>query len=318
MSQIRISLLSFFLIISSLSSFLKASDNPLYDISLVNAQHARDWASSCAQNMTPEELQVLTNFVYLVYANALIDSNAQTYYAPLLNLSRITRINLDNPHNPNTELSHFAALIENLEQLTEIRLFYTDLLKGYMDFYNQNKIEIVEKALKELQNHASEMLYIWAEENNTQFSDELEKSSRIIAECEKSLHFASDLHKSLHNGILPFVAEEKDKPLAIMNVALQSSAMFMNAADKALDTFNNINDQAMQTICFGTEIYKDHYQELYNILMQDSFDKNYATTLLKRSNILLKDENESLLPETDLVHEHMISIAKQIKDSHQK
>jgi hypothetical protein len=121
--------------------------------------------------------------------------------------------------------------------------------------------------------------------------------------------FASNLHKSLGSGILPFVVEEKDKPLAIINVVLQTAPTFINTADTANNVLNSLCNRAMETICVGTEIYKHHYQAIHNVMMRDSFDKNYATTLLNEYN-LLSDEYNSLLPNTDNVLEHMLEITR--------
>lgn len=297
----RISFLSIILILS-FSSHIQSSD-----FSSTNTDFTQEWVSLYAQTMNPEELQITANFLYILYANALIDTEIQKYYVPLARLSQIARNNLSDPSNLNNELTQLGALTEKLSLLIKARFLYTKLLGGCLDHINKTKINVVDDALKALQKHASDMLYEWAEDNSEKFAHDLEKSAKTIADCEQSMHFASDLHKALSNGVLPYVVEEKDKPLATINVVLQTSPTFMNTADIAANALNMICNRAMETICFGTEIYKNHYTAIYALLEQESFDKSYAT-LLKESGI--SDEYNLLLPDADHVLEHMLEITQ--------
>jgi hypothetical protein len=250
-----------------------------------------------------------------LYANGLIDTEIQKYYTPLTRLSQIARNNLADPSNLNNELIQLNALTAKLSLLIKARFLYTRMLHECFNNLNENKVEHIEKALKNLQLYASDMLYTWAADNTQDFNAHLEKSAKTIFECEKSMTFVSNLHKSLSTGILPFVVEENDKPLATINVVLQTAPTFMNTADTAINVLNSLCNRAMETICFGTEIYKNHYQALYTLIMQDSFDKSYATTLFNEYNVLPNEYN-SLLPDTDHVLEHMLEITQRAHQEH--
>jgi hypothetical protein len=284
-------------------SFLQSSD-----FSSTNTDLSQEWVSLYAQQMNPEELQITANFLYILYANALIDTEIQKYYVPLARLSQIARNNLSDISNPNHELNQLGALTEKLSLLIKTRLLYTELLGACFNQINQNKIDIVNNALKTLQTHASDMLYEWANKNNKEFAHDLEKTAKVLADCEQSIHFASDLHKGLSNGILPYVVEEKDKPLAIVNVILQTSPTFMHTADTATNALNTISNRAMETICFGAEIYKDYYKTLYTLLMENFSDTEYTTTLFDKYG--LSKEYNSLLPDTDHILEHLLETTK--------
>lgn len=270
--------------------------------------HAQEWAFLYADKMNSEELQFTANFLYILYANALVDTEIQKYYTPLAQLSQIARINLTDTSNPNNELLQLKALAKKLSFLVKARFIYTRLLYECINHCNENQTDIVQQALKELQLHASDMLYEWAENNKQEFSLQLEKCAKTIVDCEKSLHFASGLHTGLSNGELPFVVEDQDKSLAIMNVILQTTPTFMSTANTIANAFNHIDNRAMATICFGTEVYKQHYQVIYNIMAQESFDKNYATTLFDAYG--LPSEHNSLLPDIDHVFEHMFTVTQ--------
>lgn len=291
----------------SFLSFVLSLFFPIF-IQSYESTHAQEWAFLYADKMDSEELQLTANFLYILYANALVDTEIQKYYTPLAQLSQIARINLTDTSNPNNELLQLKALAEKLSFLVKARFIYTRLLYECINHCNENQTDIVEKALKDLQSHASDMLYEWAEDNNEAFAKQLEKMAKAIVDCEKSLHFASGLYTGLSNGELPFVVEDQDKPLAIMNVILQTTPTFMNTANTIANALNHIDNRAMATICFGTEVYKQHYQTVYNIMAQESFDKNYAITLFDAYG--LPSEHNSLLPDAEHVFEHMLKVTQ--------
>jgi len=279
------------------------------DFSSHNNFDSQEWISSYVNQMNPEEIQMVGNFLYLLYANGHIDAEIQTYYMPLARLSQIARNNLSDPSNLNKELVQLQALAEKLSQLVKARFLYTRLLHGFMNYCDENKCDNVERALKALQSHASNMLHTWSHENSANFAKCLEKSSKTISECEKSVHYVAGLHKALSAGELPFVVEDQNKPLAIMNVVLQTTPTFLHTADTAANILEEVSSHAMKTICLGTELYKEYYTTIHNIMMQESFDKEYATTFLDEYS-LLPDEYNSLLPEPDHVLEHIVAITK--------
>ncbi len=270
---------------------------------------SQEWISSYVDHMNPEEVQIVGNFLYLLYANGLIDTEIQKCYLPLAQLSQIARNNLSNPGNLNNELVQLHALTEKLSAFVRARFLYTRLLHDLLNYCDENKHDNVEKALKALQLHAFNMLSTWAHENNQQFTRCLEKSSKTISDCEKSIHYVAGLHKALSAGELPFVVEDQNKPLAIMNVVLQTTPTFLHTADTAANILEEVCRHAMKTICLGAELYKEYYTTIHNIMMQESFDKKSATTFLDEYSALPNEYN-SLLPEPDLVLEHMVAITK--------
>jgi hypothetical protein len=283
------------------------------ETSLTNDTYTQEWVSLYLENMNPQELQIVANFLYVVYANAIIDVEIQKYYSPFSLITQNVHINLSDPNNSNKELVQLKKVIEKLTTLVQVRFMYTNMLNNYLSYYNADKIDAVDQALKTLQVHASDMLYKWADETHEDFANHLEKAANIMDQCQESMRFASGLFKSLHDGKLPFVVEEKDKSLAIINLILRSTPMFMNTANTATNLLNVMSDHAMQTICFGAQVYKDYYQAVHNLIMQEDFDKNYATTLFVTDDLVLA-EYQTLLPDVNNVAMHMLETQRLMHD----
>lgn len=283
-------------------SFLFSFFN-LSQCSLNNADfYVNDWTSLYTNKMNSEQLQFTANFLHIIYANALVDTKIQSFHSTFSHLYQKARINLSDLSNPNDELEQLSKIAGKLAFLTKMRQIYTEMLNDCIEQCNEDKVDIIVAALGDLQTYASEMLYIWGQEHDQEFKDILKNSAKTMAECEQSIHFASGLHKGLSNGELPFIAQEKDKTLAIMNVVLQTTPAFMHTADTLMNILNGACDDAMKIICLGMNLYEQHYKAIYNLIAQESFDHQYATTLFH--------PYVSLLPDVDHVFEHMIETTK--------
>lgn len=253
--------------------------------------------------MNDQELRIIANFLYSLYANALIDLEIQKYYTPFSRLHQTIRANLSDPNNSGNELIQFNNLIEKLTSLVRIRFVYTKTLNHCLKQCNESNSDIIKSALEGLQLYASKSLYAFSHEYSTEFTNHLEKSAKTISECEKSMHFASEFHKKLSCGELPVIVEDKDKPLTVINLILQSTPSFMHTADALINTFNDVCDCAMTPICLGTDIYKNHYKALYDFITSESVDKQSMALL--NDCFMLPNEYHLLLPDVDTVAQHM-------------
>jgi hypothetical protein len=275
-------------------------------------QNNTSTAQLCArasEDMTPQELQIIANITYLLYANAFIDSKIQETYSPLARLSQKIRINMTDVTNPNNELTTLHLLIEKLSYLTKARTVYTDMLNTCFNYYNQHKTDAIEATLKALQLHAQDYLRAWADENNQEFIEYLQESTATMTQVAEYIQSTSNIHTKIVAGILPFeIEEESSKSIAILHAVTKSAPFSISAADAIINALDETVDQAMKIIYKGTEIYKEYYQEFYNIIATG--DKQYATVLFGRERLLPK-KSRPLLPSTNQLIEHMRTTAEQ-------
>ncbi len=302
MNITRISFLSF------LFSFL-FSPFTLAQHDFDGTDHAHSWANQCAEQMTPQELQLVANFLYVLYANALIDSEIQRYHAHLLELSQAVRNNLSDPYNANDELMYLRALTNKIACSTKIRFLHTQMLDAYVDYYSQNQSNAVDAALKELQLYASDSLYTWAEQQQEETNNLLEKSTRILLESAQNCYIVANTHRGLRDGILPFAVEERDKALSIFNLIIRSTPICIAALDKTINAMSGTADHAMRIIAFGARTYGEHYQALYEIITAHDRNKAYATIMFAPDG-LLAPEYKTVLPHSDYVFEYMLELTQ--------
>jgi len=270
---------------------------------------AKNICSEHYQKMTPQEQQMVANVVYLLYANAFIDSVIQEIYTPFARLTQQARANMADPSNLNKELVTLQLLIEDLAYVTKARFIYTEMLNFCLDHYNQNKTETADNALEALQKHAQTCLIAWAHENNQKFIDSLKTSKSIMVKGAQYIHSAANLHRGLLKGILPFEVEEENKLLAMIDIIIKSTPTLINCTESIANALDETVDEAMKIVCVGAEIYKQYYEEILVMITAESQDQNYATALFD-FNGLLPEERRSALPHPAMLQEKIHTTTK--------
>lgn len=277
----------FFSFLVFFSSFADSSEFSLPSI----IEHAKKWSLECAQELPPKDLKIVIDFLYLLYANALLDSEIQRCYEPLLELSHKVRNNLADPLNPNKELSYLKKLADEIETITTMRLFYTQLLDEYLDYYDRNKNDHLEQKLHELQLYESQALHTWAHEQQVATDALLEKSAKTLVAFAQNMYATANLYTGLSQQNLPFSVEEKNKSLAIFNVILKNATPAMAAIDNASNTLNTAADHAMNIICLGTQIYREHYRTLYQTIHAHELFDSFCLSIPQEHALFLPDIN---------------------------
>jgi hypothetical protein len=277
---------------------------------LLGTTHSQEWGSQCSQYMNPQELQLTANILYLLYANAVIDSKVQQFFTPISRLTQAIISDMtDHKKNPSENLATLRKLADRLALITGTRVIYTEMLNVCLSHYDKNQIAIINSALENLQLHAQDVLRTHAHETTEKTNAYLKKSEKILADSAQLFAAASGFHKGLSEGSLPFESTEENKPLMIIDALLQGTHMLIQNTDAITNTLNDTCDHAMKIICVGTELYKQHYNALYTIITAPSFDKHYAKTMFSMHG-LLPEEYTSPLPHPDHVFEHMLQTAK--------
>jgi len=269
-----------------------------------NLIDAKSICTAYCQEMTPQEQQIIANVVYLLYANAFIDSKIQEVYTPFARLTQQARANMADPSSLNNELATLQLLIEDLSYTTKARFIYTEMLNFCLDHYNEHKTETVDSALEALQKHAQTCLLAWAHENNQKFIESLKISKSAMNRGAQYIHSASNLHRGLLKGILPFEVEEQSRLLATIDIVIKSTPTFINYTETISNALDETIDEAMKIVCVSTEIYKQYYEELLAIITTESHDQDYAITLFD-FNGLLPEEQRLPLPHPSMLLEEI-------------
>lgn len=297
------SFISFFLIFTF---FIFITPTSLYSDDIWNiplfSQHACDWGNWCIQEMTPGELQLTANLLYLIYANGLLDGEIQRCFYPLSELTQVVRNNLFDPSNPNEALLHLKNLVNKTMHLNSMRMLYTQMLHTYLEYCNQHAGNNIDKAMQTLQSYALESLSNWAYQEHETTSTTLKELSDTIIVSSQDMCAAAHLYKELSD-------KKEDKPFAIFEALLGSASQVMCAIDKANNALTGATDHAMNVICLSIQIYKEHYESLRSIMISHPLDLSYTTILFDAYGVSIPNR-QIFLPDADHIIDHLCEVAQ--------
>ncbi len=310
------SMLLFFLFCNSLNS--TDIHNTFTHRSLVsqekNALHAQQWTDYLVAYVEPENIQVVANIIYLLYANAVIDIKVRQFVIPITRLNQAIRSNIVNYKNTEKELTTLKTLLDRLSYIMSARTIYNQMLTTCLNYYNQHQWEPLSQMILELQTYGQQSLNEFAQTNRDALSEVLKSSAKVFTDGVQPLQNLSKIYETIADGTMPESLKSNDSTkeivdLVIIDELLKSNIAATQNSEYILNTLDNSTDIILRLIATATEIYKEHYQALYGHMFSDTFDQRYAHTLFG-INDMLPQEYQSLLPHPDKVFEHVLQTIK--------
>jgi hypothetical protein len=295
----------------TITSYIFPSDS----ISLTShQQHAQQWADNLTHNLTPTEIQLTANIVYLLHTNALIDMKIRQFVIPITKLNQAIRSNIINYKNTANELAILKTLLERLSHIIGARTIYNQKLQTGLTYYNKNNNGQLTTYLENLQLYGQQALNDYAESNRAEMSQKLLSSAEILEAHVPTLQAIANLHKGLaENSFLDYFknndATKNIIALATLDELLNNNMVATKNAENVLNTLDASTEYALKLISSANDIYKQHYAALYAHISSDKFDQTYAVTLFGMNDIL-PDEYKSLLPHPDHIFEHVLQTIK--------
>jgi len=303
----------FILVSSFTSSIISAQiqENLLHKKNIV---HAQEWVHYYIEQLEPQQVQIVANILYLLYANALIDIKIRQFTIPITRLNQSVRSNITNYKNTSKDLATLKTLLDRLSHVIGARTIYNQKLSTCLEYYNKNPLLRLTQAIVELQTYGQNSLNEFVELNYSEISQLLKSSSEIFNAGIQSLQSISTIHSNIANGsILESLknneATQKFAALISFDELLKNNVIAIQNTEHILNTLDESTELIQQLISSAIDIYKYHYEALYQYISSPSFDQTYARTLFGM-NDLLPDEYKSSLPHPNNVFEHVLQTIK--------
>jgi hypothetical protein len=276
--------------------------------------HIHTWQTTHLNTMSPEELQLTANFLYLSYAASLAELKVRQFSIPLTRLHQSIKQNVIAYQDCSQELATIKTLLDRLGFVVGTRTIYAETLKVFNQYYNEHANQAVDAALENVQLDAQEQLRVWADEQKEQTSVQLKNFSDAISKNIPQLQGAAELHTIMSKGKFPqeWQLTEENVPftsILILDTILKSNHKLLTIIHEITNSLNESTDYAEHIITIGAEIYKNYYMTVRHVLLSPTIDKKYATTMFGMHD-LLPDEYKTALPDADHVFEHMLQTAK--------
>jgi hypothetical protein len=291
---------------------ITASDSIIIDQN--HAKHATEWIFNLTKSLQPQDIQIASNILYLLYANSLIDIKIRQFIIPITRLNQSVRSNIINYKDTTKELTTLKTLLERLSYVIGARTIYNQKLTTCLNYYNAHQSTTLTQSILELQTYGQNSLNKAAELNSQKLGEFLKVSSETLGLGAQSLQDISKIHDTIARGLLPEELKNTESlahlaALITIDELLKNNYVATQNTEHVLNTLDASTESALHIILSATEIYKHHYEALYTYISSDDFDQSYAYTLFGM-NDLLPDEYKSLLPHPDDVFEHVLQTIK--------
>jgi regulator of replication initiation timing len=281
-------------------------------IASISNDQLKIWQTTYLNAMTPEELQLTANFLYISYAIALVESKIKQFNIPISRLNQSVRLSIANYQNVNDDLVTLKTLLDRLSFVVGARTIYMETYNVCQKYYNDHATSTMQAALEDIQNNAQIQLRAWADERTNTTADQLKKASDEIGQSAQYIMGISGTYNGMSKGDLPIdvaLENEKNKSLIMLNLILNSTPQFVTVAENVAHTLNETSDNVTQLVTAGAEIYKQYYAIIHYLLMSPTFDQQYATTMFGMHD-MLPEEYKTLLPDAKNVFSHMLETTK--------
>ena len=291
-----------FILFSSFSTVTHAS----YD------NHLEVWQTKQLNKLSAKELQLAANFIYLSYAIALAESKIRQFQTPISRLNQSIRKSIIEYKNPSDDIAMLKKLMERLSYIIGARAIYTETLKVCTSYYGRNASFAIHNAIETIQQYTQETLSSWANKKAEETSNRLKKTSDMIGESVKHFEGVSRLHKEMSKGILPIEIPKEyqnHQELFKLNIVLSNNPELLMVTEEITNILNETSNYAEQLISTGAEIYKQYYNTIHKCIVDQTFNKQYATTMFGMHD-LLPEDYKTPLPDAEHVFEHMLQTTK--------
>lgn len=283
------------------------------ELTAFNKKHAQQWTENIQDNFTAQDIQLTANILYLLLANAILDTKTRLFVIPLTRLTQTIRANIINYKTTAHELTTLKTLTDRLSHVIGARAIYNQKLNVCLEYYNNNSSDSMLEAIMQLQKHGQIALNQYAHNSNATLAQQLLRSGQALHAGVEPLQSIADFHslfahKKLH---CPLSDDLIDDITALMEVdeLLKNNMIATQNTEYSLNVLNASNEYILQIISAATEVYKEHYAQLYTYMMSSEYDQNFTTTLFG-INDFLPEEFKSQLPDPNHVFEHVLQTVK--------
>lgn len=293
-------------------SFVFALFSPILLIASENNNQLELWHTTYINKMSPAELQLLGNFLYLSCATAIIESKLHQFFIPISRLQQSIRSQIDNYQNPTNDVATLKTLLDRFSYVSGARIVHIETLKTLTNYYNENNTSLINAAIENIQLNGQVQLSNWANDNMQAIQQQLKQSSEIILNNIQFLQPAMEFYKGISENEFPFDIPkevENDKALFTLDIIIKNNPELRTTTEEITNALNNLNEQATQIIAIGADIYKQYYTIVYDRLMSADYNKEYATTMFSMYGMLAQ-EYKTLLPDTNHIFEHALQTTK--------
>ena len=310
----------FILLFFFLANFVQAEDlSVTFDKNNEIEQQIATWTDQYLAQMSPSQLQLTANFIYLLYTCNLLEYAVRIRIPVIINQIQHIEQKLRSNHNALNELATVQILATQLKHTSHIRQLmyatfahaqeYFACAQEYLDGNKRSQeFHLINNALEFLQLHGQHMLRLHADTHEEQLNNDIAELENTLDQLKQFSPVAASMCRDLHDNTIPFDVEPKNKNLAKIDIASHLCINIDKQIWHTIDSTNRLYNHLIQLTGVGKSLYTAYYRAIYSFLQTHHIDKAYQYVMFCPQGLLVPEFRTELLASPERIVENLIKL----------
>ena len=308
----------FILLFLFLANFVQAEDlSVTFSKNNEIEQQVAVWTDQYLAQMSPSQLQLTANFVYLLYACNLLEYAVRIRIPEIVNQIQHIEQKLRSNHNALNELATIQILAIQLKHTSHIRQLMYAAFAHAQEYFacaqegldgntHSQEFNLINNALEFLQLHGQHMLRLHADTHEEQLNNDIAKLENTLGQLKQFSPVAASMCRGLHDNAITFDVEPENKNLAKIDTASHLCIKIDKQIWHTIDSTNRLYDHLTQLTSVGKNLYSAYYQAVYLFLQTHDIDKSYQYIMFCPQGLLVPEFRTKLLSSPERIAENLI------------
>ncbi len=310
----------FILLFLFLASFVQAEDlSVTFAKNNEIEQQIAVWTDQYLTQMSPSQLQLTANFVYLLYACNLLEYAVHIRIPAIVNQIQHIEQKLRSNHDAINELATVQILATQLKHTSHIRqLMYATFAHAQEYFActqedlddntHAQEFNLIDNALEFLQLHGQHMLRLHADTHEEQLNKDIAELGNTLGQLKQFSPVAASMCRGLHDNAISFDVEPENKNLAKIDTASHLCIKIDKQIWHIIDSTNQLYNHLIQLTGVGKNLYAAYYRAVYLFLQTHHIDKHYRYVMFCPQGLLVPEFRTELLASPERIVENVIKL----------
>ena len=259
------------------------------------------WRTDHLTPMAPQQLQIIANIAYLLYANILCDLSTRTYLPALVFCAQKIQEKLQAGQDSTQELALLKTLTDKLQVISNKRSIIGRTLQETNNYINSNAqnqlFQQIMPALQSLQLYSQQLLLMYANNAQQEIDDYMTATAETLNNIVQSLNSAATMFKKPQElkNLLPDVLPNNQE-LAKIEVATKVAQGIATCGWENITIAQNTMQYLTQLLRVAQIAYGSYYQATYNYMKTRDGNRQYTTHMFDEKGLLPAEYRKTPLP----------------------
>lgn len=266
--------------------------------------YAQQWVNHHISHLSPADMQVTANMLYLLYAGAVIDYTVRSAVPAMMSYTWTIRNKIKDYQECTSELTTLKKLINNMQEWDHARIFIHKTLNSCDTYMDEHCSKEVKEACSFIQQHGQQLLARYAEKHEQVINHAMQLVQQKNYVAGQFLLTAGNTLAGLCSGF-PVDHDPQYKKIKRIEAASNIADKSAECATSVIETSNTVSDVLIELIQLGKIMYALYYKSIYTF-MKEQLEPDYITVFFAPEGIIPESLRTEPLPDPEKVTANLI------------